>query len=265
MFFSAKHIGIKLDQDYADFREDSKLQSLVICDGIGEFSDSGIVAKKIADKFLSMENPSLTTVLHDKELLELKNSESLLGGTTFISLVHSIKTNRVKIEYLGNGGIIHVYGDFNQNSISGIPYRYVHLMNPHVSQSGALTKHISTNSGKKELTPTHIELSLNYHFGDILILFSDGISSLENNIILKDEENRYWRNENNIIQEILFQLDLFLTNRIHVDMAALKEELIGFNYEVLNNLKKSNLLEDDASLGIVFTSPVIDYYKKLTR
>ena len=41
MYFSAKHIDVKLNQDYADFSIDENRSALVLCDGIGEFAESG--------------------------------------------------------------------------------------------------------------------------------------------------------------------------------------------------------------------------------
>jgi hypothetical protein len=41
-----------------------------------------------------------------------------------------------------------------------------------------------------------------------------------------------------------------------------QDKLINFNEQVLNDLHILNLLEDDASLGIIITDEVLNYYRK---
>ena len=103
-------------------------------------------------------------------------------------------------------------------------------------------------------------MNLNYFTGDIILLFSDGISSLEDKVILKDNENRFWRNENPAIQLILKELDLFLIS--NNNQATFQEGIIEFNQVILEKLKTENYLEDDASLGIIITENVLNHYKE---
>ena len=259
MYFSVRHIDVKLNQDYADFSNYDEKKSLVLCDGIGEFTDSGKVAKVIVDKFIGENYLNLSDVILDKDVIAIKK-EKLIGGTTFISAVNLKNTDKVKLEYLGNGGIIHLHGDFSNNVNSNEPYRYGEIMIPHISPSGALTKHISHNSEKVELASSTIELNLNYITGDLMLLFSDGISSLEDKVILKDNENRFWRNENPAIQLILKELNLLL--KTIISPSTFQDELIEFNQTILAKLKAENYLEDDASLGIIITENVLNHYRE---
>ncbi|WP_375236319.1 hypothetical protein [Winogradskyella sp.] len=255
MYFSAKHIDVKLNQDYADFNDNS----LIICDGIGEFKDSEKVAKLVVEQFIGKEYSKLSDLIADNELVKFKN-ENIIGGTTFISAVKKNSLDKIQIEYLGNGGVVHLYGDFSTNVNSDEPYRYGEIMIPHISPNGALTKHISHNSNKPERASSMITMNLNYFTGDIILLFSDGISSLEDKVILKDNENRFWRNENPAIQLILKELDLFLIS--NNNQATFQEGIIEFNQVILEKLKTENYLEDDASLGIIITENVLNHYKE---
>lgn len=255
MYFSAKHIDVKLNQDYADFND----KSLIICDGIGEFKDSEKVAKLVVEQFIGKEYSKLSDLIADNELIKFKN-ENIIGGTTFISAVKKNSLDKIQIEYLGNGGVVHLYGDFSTNVNSDEPYRYGEIMIPHISPNGALTKHISHNSNKPERASSMITMNLNYFTGDIILLFSDGISSLEDKVILKDNENRFWRNENPAIQLILKELDLFLIS--NNNQATFQEGIIEFNQVILEKLKTENYLEDDASLGIIITENVLNHYKE---
>jgi|SRR5690554_409380 len=255
MYLSAKHIDVKLNQDYADFNDNS----LIICDGIGEFTDSGKVAKLVVDQFIGKDYSKLSDLIADNEIVELKKN-NIIGGTTFISAVKKNNPNKIQLEYLGNGGIIHLHGDFATNFNSDEPYRYGEIMIPHISPNGALTKHLSHNSEKVELASSVIELSINYINGDIILLYSDGISSLEDKVILKDNENRFWRNENPAIQLILKELDLFLKS--NNNEVTFQEGIIEFNQMILEKLKTENYLEDDASLGVIITEKVLNHYKE---
>lgn len=259
MYFSVKHIDVKLNQDYADFLIEDNSKSLVLCDGIGEFSDSGKVSRVVVDQFIGKHYFKLSELIADNELAKLKTN-NIIGGTTFISAINKNNSNKVQLEYLGNGGIIHLHGDFSTNVNSDEPYRYGEIMIPHISPNGALTKHISHNSEKVELASSTMELNLNYISGDIILLFSDGISSLEDKVILKDNENRFWRNENPAIQLILKELDLFLIS--NNNQATFQEGIIEFNQVILEKLKNENYLEDDASLGIIITESTLNHYKE---
>lgn len=256
MYFSARHIDIKLSQDRTDFINSEDYKSLVICDGIGEFNDSGKVADVVTNLMIDKSYSSIEQVVLDNELKKLKD-DGIKGGTTVIFCKEEKKG--VYIEYLGNGGIIHLNGDYAVKTTENIPFQYCSLMLPHVSLDGSLTRHISHHSTKNELLVTKLNLNLNSINGDIILLYSDGINSLENNIILKDGNDRYWRNESSSIQFILEKLHSFLRNLNNWD--EFHELLVAFNQDVLIDLKNNNFLEDDASLGIIITDAVLDYYK----
>ena len=56
------------------------------------------------------------------------------------------------------------------------------------------------------------------------------------------------------------KLHVFLTNLN--DYEDFQDKLIIFNEDILNELNDLNLLEDDASLGIIITEEVLKQYKK---
>lgn len=257
MYISAQHIDVKLKQDFSEFTFESDFKSLILCDGIGEFLDSGIISKKVCEVMIEKRYQNIDDLFEDKDIIECK--EKIKEGGTTILYANSIDDKKLKIEYLGNGGCIQLSGCFAENQNDLFPYRFNHLINPHISSSGALTRHLSHNSGGKELISGKLTLVLNNYLGDILIFFTDGINSLEENIIIKDNEGRFWRNESNAIQFVLKQLNDFL---IHYSGSLdFQDHLINFNKTVLKNLKDQNLLEDDASLAFVITEETLKYYK----
>lgn len=258
MYLSAKHLNIKLNQDSADFICDEDFKALILCDGIGEFSQSQIVSEKVSEVMIKKAYTDIDQLVHDSEIIALKDKIDNGGTTIIFAILESYR--KVRIQYLGNGGCIKLNGDFNQSNQGLLPYKYNHLINPHINDSGALTRHLSKESGRQELVKSEVSTSLNSTNGDIILLFTDGINSLEENVIIKDNEGRFWRHESSSIQIILEKLNIFLTN--HKDNDDFQDELITFNEEVLKDLNDLNLLEDDASLGIIITDEVLKHYRK---
>lgn len=260
MYVSAKYIGIKLNQDFADFIPEGNNKSIVICDGIGEFEESGKAAEIVSNTVINecLNNDDLQNVIFES-VNEIKK-HGITGGTTLLYL-KQIDSSTVKINYLGNGRILHLNGNFHENPLSENIFRFSDLLLPDISpKTGALTKHISHHSGNNELILNEIIIKVNNPYGDIFLLMSDGISSLEECFILKDAENRLWRNESNSINLVMNELHSFLENS-KTDY-LFQEELIEFNAKILDKLKIEGFLEDDASLGIVITMDVLSYYKK---
>jgi hypothetical protein len=257
MYISAQHINVKLNQDYSCFNFTEQNKSLILCDGIGEFSNSSIVAKKVCEIMIEKAYANINQLIQDEEIINLKTN--VVDGGTTILFANTTKNNTIVIEHLGNGGCIQLGGAFADTQNELLPYRYNHLINPHISSRGALTRHLSHNSGKNELISGKITLTLNNYLGDIIIFFTDGINSLEENIIIKDNEGRFWRNESNAIQFIITSLNEFLLNQ--KELTNFQDKLISFNIQVLIDLKNENLLEDDASLAFVITEETLKHYQ----
>ena len=128
MYLSARHLNIKLKQDSTNFICDEDCKALILCDGIGEFSQSQIVSAKVADVMIEKRFDDINKLIQDSEIIALKDKIEN-GGTTVIFAI--LKSNeKVKIQYLGNGGCIKLNGDFNQSSQGLVPYKYNHLLNP---------------------------------------------------------------------------------------------------------------------------------------
>lgn len=255
MFISANYIDVKKHQDYADFSVDLNHKVIIICDGIGEFERSREISEFTVNQFIKKNYRNLHEFIFDSELQEMKNT-GLEAGTTFIKALISNNSDKVKIEYLGDGGIIHLPGDYFNLPNSDFPYKYNEIMLPHILPNGDLNRHLSHKSTKENLKTGELELRLNHPAGDILLLFSDGISSLEERFILRDDHGRYWRSEPETIQFILSELGELLNSEITKDL--FQEKLPEFNISVLKKLKQNNMLEDDASLGIIITENVLD-------
>tara|TARA_R100000935_G_scaffold58869_1_gene98823 strand:+ start:5325 stop:6113 length:789 start_codon:yes stop_codon:yes gene_type:complete len=253
MYISAAFIDVKKHQDFADFSNDSNHKVLVLCDGIGEFEKSRVISEFTVNQFIQKNYRNLNELIHDIELKQIRDS-GLKAGTTIIKAIITKKSNKINVEYLGDGGIIHLSGDFDILPNSDFPYKYNEIMLPHNNSNGELSRHLSYKSKKEELRSGEIELKLNHPSGDILLLFTDGISSLEERVILRDDHGRYWRSESEAIQFILKELSEFLEN---TNPNEFQDSLVQFNQSVLLKLKNNNFLEDDASLGIIISEQAL--------
>ena len=250
---SACSISVKKDQDRSFFNE----HSIIICDGIGQFSDSAKAADLIIEelKFWNGEGNYLNGLISRAQQLLI--DERIDGGSTLIiSNLEDKENSNLRIAYIGNGGIIHMHGDFGfePNSI----HRFSNLMIPHVDKNGTLIRHISRQSIPTDLHPAFLEISLTAPFGDIVLFFTDGIVSLEEEQIIVDDSGRIWRNQSEAVSFILNELHEWLQRNCK---EFSNESLLAFNQEVLEELKAKGKLEDDASMGIVITEDVFTFYR----
>jgi hypothetical protein len=258
MYISANHINVKLNQDCSDYLVTDDFKSLILCDGIGEFRNSSKFSEAVCEIMIESAYTDINELLYNDKIIKLKESK-IEGGTTVL-FANTTNNTDLTIEHLGNGGCIQLSGSFAKNQNNLAPYRYNNLINPHISFNGSLNRHLSHNSNNNEHNRGKLILTLNNINGDILIFFTDGINSLEENIIINDNEGRYWRNESISLQFIIEKLnDFLITEKESQDF---QDSLQKFNIHILEELKIKEMLEDDAAIAIVITEDVLKYYQE---
>lgn len=260
IYFSTSHVPHRKDQD----RSLHKAGALIVCDGIGSFKKSGDYAENLASTFAEDGIDDILPLIESAYKNKSPN-EDVPGGTTVIAAFLE-EQNWVKFQYLGNGGIVHMAGNFAEGGSSAShPFRYADIMLPHVDSERRLIRHFSHNSGEAELTAGELKVKLNHSYGDIFLLFSDGVSSIENKVIVDDGTGRYFRLESDILQFILRELDAFLANINKINIQA---EIDNFCMSLLSNLKGkpkqegAPIMDDDIALGIIISEGALDYYIK---
>lgn len=254
---AAKSIKVKMNQDRVWVSENK----ILLCDGIGSFERSGEVADIAINQLQFAENN-----LELKSYINLAHAEILdkeiNGGTTMLSAIVTEDNSKLMLAYLGNGSIFHFNGDLfdkpdsyeDLNKVN----RYINYLLPHVDKDGALLKHISNHSTEEELSPSLLELSLTGLYGDVILMFTDGISSLEEDVVIADDQSRIWRNQSENVNSILDHWDVWMkSNYNNID----GEKLDEFLENELTWLKENRKLDDDASIGLIMTKRVIEYYK----
>lgn len=259
---AAKHLAVKKNQDRTACVENK----IIICDGIGQFPESDKAAE------ITIENIKFSELGKTAEVIGYINAAAkeikefdIVGGTTLITafIDHATEIAMAKLVYIGNGSIFHLHGDFNELPASynktNKPYRFSNILIPHIDKEGILLRHISHDSGWPELIPSVIDLSLTGIHGDIILMFSDGISSLEDDVIVQDEHQRIWRNQSQNVTSIIDNLHLWLIENCN---EVSKSKLDSFLETELVQLKEAKKLEDDASIGLIITEDVLTYYKE---
>ena len=263
MYVAAAHIAIKKDQDRSLCIAQEQYRLVALCDGIGEFRDSGRVADLLVEAIRTElpENRSQfeTSIRTAQEGIKV---EGLQGGTTLLCCYQCGQQgdDEVMIHHLGNGAVLHLAGDFHERGPSQVPYRIRHVVLPHVDEQGVLVRHVSHNSRAPELALSETTLRLNAPNGDILLLLTDGIATLEEEMVIKDPSGTLWRLQPAALQLILEKLHAFLS--IAHDHMSMQADLAQFATSTLQGLKESGVLEDDASLGILLTDTVLSCYRK---
>ena len=169
IYFCSHSVGLSRNQDRNDFNE----HGLIICDGIGQFDDSGKIADIAIKRFTELTSQNCPVQIRDiiKDIDENIKESSLVGGTTAIIAQKASDEPKIRIGYLGNGGIIYLKGDYFSENLAEHPYMYTNLMSPHVNKDGLLLRHVSHNSGPNEILHNEITVDFNHENGDIIILY----------------------------------------------------------------------------------------------
>jgi PPM family protein phosphatase len=266
------------NQDYCCKVENEKagFKGLIIADGIGSHKMSEIASAFCCKKLKEiLEQVATDQIDFDflyrnikSELIDFSKSLKHDGdvrewqlGTTLICVLE-FKLFYL-IAYVGNGSVWHTAGAFAQFPKQiYVPWNSVNLLNPHsIEQMGkpALTNFISVTDAPS--TPTIIKLNkTNSIAGEMIILTTDGIFSIDNVSVGKDENGVIWiRGEENMIQ-----LYSYLTDFLRENPKTGGNEFLSFKMgEYLENLKKNGLMHDDTTVGIIISYETIEYYQKI--
>ena len=105
--------------------------------------------------------------------------------------------DRLTVGYVGNGAVIHLRGDFLDFPPSQLlPWNAVNYLNPHsrmVRGTNVLYKWLGPQTTAVQSSPTVLEIAKdNSLVGDLLLVCSDGISSLDQTPIGLDSDRRMW-------------------------------------------------------------------------
>ena len=266
-----KTISPKLkNEDFIEtiINEELNFKAIILGDGIGSHykpdEGSKFCVKSLKKHLVNCKKPD---ELNFKELFktvyfELKENFDNIEddtidkrqayGTTLICAIEL--EDKYIVAYIGNGSIWHIRGDFHTFSPQRyLPWNAINLLNPHtVEENGkeALYKFIALESTENQILPSTIEINKdNEHFGDIIIISSDGLYSNDHNPIAKDKEGNIWIAGEKKIELLLNRLKKMI-NENNFESQKINESIDEYLKEIIDN----KLIDDDTTFGIFFNN-----------
>lgn len=247
-----------------------KCNIIAVADGLGSFYKSEYASRFVCENLVEViekqdnfeellfENvfEEITLNLKNKvaEDFGSENSHENSFGTTLLCCIES--DDEFKIGYLGNGGIFHLRGNFNSfPDRFYLPWNSINLLNPHsIEQSGknAMYKLIEPNYKNGQIIPSVIRIRKDkLHFGDIILLCSDGVYSYDEVQMGKDPKGKIWISGEETMEKFYKHLNCYFSNEEYTN-----EALDAIINEYLEDLKNSDLIHDDTSLALMISSKV---------
>lgn len=246
---------------------------IAVADGLGSFYKSEFASKFVCENLvevlgkqdmleqLLLENVFKEITLNLREKIEEELGDEDLSEKSFgTTLLCCIETeDEFLIGYVGNGGIFHLRGNFNSfPDRFYLPWNSVNLLNPHsIEQSGknAMYKLIEPNYKPEQIIPSVVKIRKDkLHFGDIILLCSDGVYSYDEVQMGKDPNGKIWISGEETMEKFYKYLNRYFSNEEYTNEAL--DSIIG---EYLDDLKNNYLIHDDTSLALVVTSKAKDF------
>jgi PPM family protein phosphatase len=249
------------------------LHSIAIADGLGSYTHAREAAQFVIAqtatlsktwKFDSAESLTglFTQVRQDlrdyvQNLPSAPPSEGSYGTTLLVAVETA---DQLIAAYAGNGGIWHLRGDFDESAgPTRIPWSAVNYLQPHsVSVEGKerLYNLIDASEQFDDPPPTTITIKKDVRFGDILVLCTDGIYSADQVLHGTDAKGNLWTSVGPAM------VGLYERLRSYFSRPGEESRLTESLQHYLQDLKNQDLLEDDATLGIIITGAALAYQQK---
>jgi hypothetical protein len=194
-----------------------------------------------------------------KEIIteEDKQDENLFG-TTLISVIET--DDKIKISYVGNGAIWHIRGNFNEFPSSYLfPWNAINILNPHtIPENGkeVLYRLISNNEDFTECIPSVIELEKDNEYGDIIMICTDGIYSVDQIKAGKNEKGTWVKYEPSMLK-FFENISRFFVNIKLYNKEGIEQILKQYLEEI------KLMLDDDATIGILISQKTLNYQNEI--
>ena len=260
---------------------------MIVADGIGSSSFAELASKVVCEdvkkslgkikKEKKIDEINFFSNAHDSLLAFAKTNkpdceENSAFGTTLLVCVETEKY--FKLSYIGNGAIFHLRGNFFTFSDTYIlPWNtVVNYLNPHCEPNkkgkSALYKNFSLHPDKKYIIPTIHTISKDIMYGDIIILVTDGIYSVDEDASMIAQYNDPTKAEEKrtaylpitpAYKMIINRLKQTFNNYKDIDSKLIRNVVLG----CLNEMKEKEIIEDDATIGIIISEDFLHYHKSI--
>lgn len=262
---------------------EQSLRAVLVADGLGSQAHAGLAARwavEAASQFIE-RHPMTTTTDLPRLFTEVRASVKQRAqaycadaglqvdtnqsfGTTLLVAVEDATS--LLIGYVGNGAIWHLRGNFNDfSSNQYFPWNALNYLNPHTVQNEqgkeALYRLISISDDDEESTPSLLHLQKDSTYGDILMLCTDGIYSNDQVSLGRTRDGTIWVKLEPLMPRFIAALDGCFSGPEALTEATLTDAIQRY----LAGLRADRLLDDDASLGLILTAPVLAYQRQKRR
>jgi len=272
------------NQDSCEVAENEALKAVIVADGLGSYEYADLASKFVTQNIKTQIEHSTEEIDFEKMFKQAKSKlieyaqdfENKKGitldknnsfGTSLIVAIED--AHRIKVAYVGNGAIWHLRGNFNHfNKTKYLPWNMLNYLNPHSVQNEvgkeAMYKLISISETKDtETVPTVLQIEKdNLYYGDIVMICTDGIYSFDQVPIGKVvKDGSVWISGEKTMSFFYQHLNEYFVKTQNPTNDSLQKAMQTY----LDFLKQENILEDDASLGIIVTAKAIEYQKNGAR
>jgi len=237
---------------------------IAVADGVGSASHAKEASEFVTKKYqhLCKKQPSSAKNIYTEinRLLSEQFTHSEDGyETTLITLQQNLSEG-FHINYVGNGCIFHLKGNFwQQKTSSQIPWNITNYLAPHslLENGKEVLYNYFSNHNQQALLPTSLQVSADPYFGDIFILGTDGFHSEDQKKAGKNKSGT-WEKFPEILLIFFEGLSTFFTENEVLNKAQLQLWLEKF----LNSQQKKQLLEDDTSIAILISGTALKFHQK---
>jgi hypothetical protein len=242
-------------------------RGLILSDGVGSCAYAKRTAEFIANKAKEiLEERSALPALSLKDVFQTvhtallrdidisKEQDDSIDLTQFgATLIVCVETpSEFLIGYVGNGAIWHIRG----NAFEGLgnrilPWGITNLLNPHTMPENGrevLYKYFSSRNDLEMTDPTVLRFGKDDIFGDLLFACTDGVYSSDQ-VATSRVASGVWSHVDQPLVLFWEKLAVFLDGNI--DESRLNEMMVSYHME----LEKSDLVNDDASFGLIVSLP----------
>jgi len=254
------------------------IQGAIVADGIGSMPychlASSFVVNDLKKRFESIEDFSVGILKNnfteclgafesyaDKIKQEAENFDpEKWMGTTVIACIET--KEELIVAYVGNGAAWHIRGDFNHfNKVcTYFPWNAINILNPHTVQDAATNSEAIYRLFFPAAKPEHVRPSIiriekeKTPPGDILMVCTDGIFSNDQAIVGK-ASGILWQKIDQTMDHFFQYLESFIKGGDYQEqnLQQVLNEYLGF-------LSEKKLLDDDATIGIIFSSESIGFH-----
>ena len=241
---------------------------LFLADGVGSLPQAGRAARLLVEQGRKLVRrasrpedlePATIFLACHKALVDFVATQpdgNPSGWGSTLLFVGDDGVGKLRLAWLGNGALLHMRGNFNQFQSGDLPpWSALNYLNPHtienVQGKESLYRLVSADEAPERIHPSITEITRDDEFfGDIVIACTDGILSNDQIPYGRLADGSLWAKCETPYLKLFRCLSEFFAREQTPRSSSLESALQAF----LNKLRGDNVLDDDASVGVLVTA-----------